>query len=406
MRLAYLLTAAKFNADKDGQEPTSLPMRPLNGVRRNPSTDQKKARRFQQKTSYVNWEDESGSDEGSGWFIVDSDGEQIAGPFDSKSEAEYEATDSYDDSEGEDGDAGYKVKRMSARGRRLAFQKNADADTYEDIDAAWNAAYWSGRAQEEKRIRDGIRNMLGMKGQRVVVVRGRKVPVGTSGICFYVGEGQWGWRVGFTTDSGETIWTNANNVELSDEKTASRKTAVRFLDRTPDGKYNTNGRSETDCPKCGKKISASGHMNAAVNALQSHMSREHGENHPTMSSRKTAMPSPAELSVKVGDIFYNSWGYDQTNVDFYEVIRLTGQGVEVQPIESRTVSGDGFNDMVVAVPGFVRDYDVITGIDRSDARKSKVCRLRDSGYIVLSRDHTAAKWDGRPLYESGPYGGR
>jgi len=34
--------------------------------------------------------------------------------------------------------------------------------------------------------------------------------------------------------------------------------------------------------------------------------------------------------VKVGDIFYTSWGYDQTNVEFYKVIRATKSSVWVQ----------------------------------------------------------------------------
>lgn len=29
--------------------------------------------------------------------------------------------------------------------------------------------------------------------------------------------------------------------------------------------------------------------------------------------------------IKVGDIFYSSWGYDQTNVDFYQVMQLVGK---------------------------------------------------------------------------------
>ena len=31
-----------------------------------------------------------------------------------------------------------------------------------------------------------------------------------------------------------------------------------------------------------------------------------------------------EEGVKVGDIFYDSWGYEQTNIDFYEVIQVNG----------------------------------------------------------------------------------
>lgn len=34
---------------------------------------------------------------------------------------------------------------------------------------------------------------------------------------------------------------------------------------------------------------------------------------------------------KVGDKVYNSWGYDQTNVDFYEVVEVTPSGAWLQP---------------------------------------------------------------------------
>lgn len=41
----------------------------------------------------------------------------------------------------------------------------------------------------------------------------------------------------------------------------------------------------------------------------------------------------APHDVKVGDVFRSSWGYDQTNIDFYEVTRLIGKStVEVRPI--------------------------------------------------------------------------
>lgn len=32
-----------------------------------------------------------------------------------------------------------------------------------------------------------------------------------------------------------------------------------------------------------------------------------------------------EEGVHVGDIFYSSWGYEQTNVDFYQVVELRGK---------------------------------------------------------------------------------
>jgi hypothetical protein len=45
--------------------------------------------------------------------------------------------------------------------------------------------------------------------------------------------------------------------------------------------------------------------------------------------------------VKVGDIFVNSWGYDQTNIDYYQVIDKTKKGIKIRPISSE-VKEDGF----------------------------------------------------------------
>ena len=42
--------------------------------------------------------------------------------------------------------------------------------------------------------------------------------------------------------------------------------------------------------------------------------------------------------LKVGDIFYSSWGYDQTNIDFYEVVGVTksGKSVKIREIAKKT----------------------------------------------------------------------
>ena len=36
------------------------------------------------------------------------------------------------------------------------------------------------------------------------------------------------------------------------------------------------------------------------------------------------------IKPKVGDIFYTSWGYDQTNVEFFKVVRVSASSVWVQ----------------------------------------------------------------------------
>ena len=47
------------------------------------------------------------------------------------------------------------------------------------------------------------------------------------------------------------------------------------------------------------------------------------------------MAKLSNASVKIGDIFYDSWGYDQTNIDFYQVVGLRGKSsVELRAIHS------------------------------------------------------------------------
>jgi len=44
-----------------------------------------------------------------------------------------------------------------------------------------------------------------------------------------------------------------------------------------------------------------------------------------------------ENPYKVGDIFYDSWGYEQTNIDFYQVVEVTPKSIKL-----REIAGDLF----------------------------------------------------------------
>ena len=70
-----------------------------------------------------------------------------------------------------------------------------------------------------------------------------------------------------------------------------------------------------------------------------------GDTTPAPKTPKTAKPAPVnKYGVKVGDLFRCSWGYDQTQNDFYQVVALCGSSSvrvrEVCPemIESRGIS--------------------------------------------------------------------
>lgn len=55
-----------------------------------------------------------------------------------------------------------------------------------------------------------------IKGARVVVVRGRKVPRGTEGVVIWTGRDAWdNDRIGIRDDEGTTHWTAMKNAELA-----------------------------------------------------------------------------------------------------------------------------------------------------------------------------------------------
>ena len=59
---------------------------------------------------------------------------------------------------------------------------------------------------------------------------------------------------------------------------------------------------------------------------------------------KKQAPTIYQVPFKPGDIIYNSWGYDQTNIDFYQVTRCTKSSVFIRPIKAEYAS-DGGCDM-------------------------------------------------------------
>jgi hypothetical protein len=52
-----------------------------------------------------------------------------------------------------------------------------------------------------------------------------------------------------------------------------------------------------------------------------------------------------------GDIFYSSWGYDQTNIDYYKVKKKIGKGSAIiVPVENKIVGDNTYTDAVIPYP--------------------------------------------------------
>lgn len=102
--------------------------------------------------------------------------------------------------------------------------------------------------------------------------------------------------------------------------------------------------------------------------------------------------------MKAGDIYYASWGYDQTNVDYYKVAAVHGKTMAtLVPIGSKLVQDDGPTTHVVPDPDYIREWDVLLGDGASEGKRK---RLSKHGCFSL-RHTNAYPWNGKPKYETG-----
>jgi hypothetical protein len=115
------------------------------------------------------------------------------------------------------------------------------------------------------------------------------------------------------------------------------------------------------------------------------------------------------IKPKVGDIFYTSWGYDQTNVEFFKVVRVSPSSVWVQETgQKREYSDYGNGDYWTTVSNgepLVRELrNRKTGeIDKvpapitihriKEGREGKPC-IRINSFTI------GWFWDGQPVHAS------
>jgi hypothetical protein len=112
------------------------------------------------------------------------------------------------------------------------------------------------------------------------------------------------------------------------------------------------------------------------------------------SRKESRKGTPEQLeAVKIGDIFHFSWGYEQTNVDFYQVIERRGQMLTLREIGQRSTdpaSGNGMADYRVAVKdAFVADAKPFT---------KKLQFSSGKPYITIKSYGWCSLWDGQETY--------
>jgi hypothetical protein len=101
---------------------------------------------------------------------------------------------------------------------------------------------------------------------------------------------------------------------------------------------------------------------------------------------KAAANAPHTL--KEGDILVSSWGYEQANVDFYQVVGVKGRNVHLREIAAESIEATGhMSDRVIALKDrFVGDV--------------MVKRANGYNHVKMKSYATATPYDGRPHHRS------
>ena len=107
-------------------------------------------------------------------------------------------------------------------------------------------------------------------------------------------------------------------------------------------------------------------------------------------------------TVKIGDIFNMSWGYDQTNVNFFKVTRMTPKGVYVREISSKGAGNEGMMcQNVVAGETFLSESQWCGGYNKNNPETFfKLKTYSGQPCFTIKGRYFARLWDKKPTYSS------
>ena len=116
------------------------------------------------------------------------------------------------------------------------------------------------------------------------------------------------------------------------------------------------------------------------------------ERHDSKIKRRTAKKE-WKNTFKVGDILYTSWGYDQTNIEFWQVVEVSGRATTVREIaQDKTQEGFMSGNTIPVKNNF---------IGKPLRKLAQPSGGRDGGgYLKISSCQHAWAWDGKSKYWS------
>jgi hypothetical protein len=144
---------------------------------------------------------------------------------------------------------------------------------------------------------------------------------------------------------------------------------------------------------------------ATIEACEEYVTKKYGNLHRNLKADRIRKEEKREAQktlratdfYEVGDIISNSWGYEQTNVDFAQVVSMTKKTITVRAISQEVEEGSiGNSGMSQNVSG-VKDSFL-------DNKEEFRLTVRPEGRLGGGASYAYwSKWDGRPKYSSSYY---
>jgi hypothetical protein len=97
---------------------------------------------------------------------------------------------------------------------------------------------------------------------------------------------------------------------------------------------------------------------------------------------------------KIGDIVVNTWGYEQTNVGFFQVVDITARTIKIKEIDSKI-----FQDSMYA-HGMACEVVAINDSFVENGEEYKLIVKKDGLLSKAERFYYFTKWQGTPIYKS------
>jgi len=90
--------------------------------------------------------------------------------------------------------------------------------------------------------------------------------------------------------------------------------------------------------------------------------------------------------INKGDILYSAWGYDQTNIYFYKIVKRTEKTVWLQRIKTKHIKS----------AGFMREYVIPDTTNKIDSIiQRRISYYQDEILIRITSYMYAYLWDGK-----------